>query len=59
MTSYGIQYRVKLIAGDGTEWDCGLIRDYYFEREWTKMGVEVRRVVMEHDLTYKEHNQHG
>ena len=49
----GIQYQIILRAGDGTEFGPFPIRDHYFEREWTKIGVEVRREIMEHDQTYE------
>lgn len=49
----GIQYQIILRAGDGTEFGPFEIRDHYFEREWTKIGVEIRREIMEHDKTYE------
>ena len=48
----GIQYRIKLIAGDGTEWEWR-IRDNSFKRRMAKIEREMLEVIREHDLTYE------
>jgi len=49
----GIQYQIILRAGDGQEFGPFPIRDHYFEREWAKIGGDVRLAIMRHDKTYE------